>query len=129
MKKRKLYISNNIKLAKKIKCDGIYISAHNKILYKYNQCQKKNFEVLGAAHSTSEIATKQKQGVNYIFLSPIFKNQKSKKYLDIIKFNLLSLNTKSRIIALGGINNDNMKKLIMTNCIGLAAINFFKNEY
>ena len=126
---RSFYISNNVKLAKKINCDGVYISAYNRPLYKYNQNQKKRFNIIGGAHSISEILIKQNQGVKYIFLSPIFKNRKNRSYLNIIKFNLLSLVTKSKIIALGGINNDNIRKLKMTRCIGFAAIKFFKDEY
>ena len=44
-----------------------------------------------------------------IFLSPIFKTGKNKNYLDAIKFNLQTLDVKKDIIALGGINSNNLK--------------------
>ena len=43
----------------------------------------------------------------YIFLSPIFKNNKNKKFLDVIKTNLLKKLTKNQIVLLGGINFKN----------------------
>ena len=49
-----------------------------------------------------EIKIKEKQGVNIIFLSSIFKENKN--YLGINKFKLLSNLTNKKIIALGGIS-------------------------
>ena len=48
-----------------------------------------------------------------------------KKKLGIIKFNLLSLKTKCKIIALGGINKSNLKQLKMTNAYGFSGIKYF----
>ena len=71
-----------------------------------------------------EIKIKEKQGVDIIFLSSIFK--KNKNYLGINRFNLLSKLTNKKIVALGGISNFNLKKLKLTNCYGFAGISFFK---
>ena len=57
---------------------------------------------------------KELQGVNKIFLSSIFK--KNKNYLGIYKFRLSSLLSKKKIVALGGISPNNIKKLNLTNC-------------
>ena len=61
-----------------------------------------------------------------IFLSPIFKTEKRNNYLGIIKFNNLSNFSKKPIIALGGLNNKNIKRLKMTNTIGIAGISHIK---
>jgi 2-keto-3-deoxy-6-phosphogluconate aldolase len=49
-------------------------------------------------------------------LSPIFYNNKysHNQILNPIKFNLMSLNWKTEICALGGISNENIKKLKST---------------
>ena len=78
--------------------------------------------------ATFEIKTKEKQGVNIIFLSPIFKVNKSKSYLGIYKFNTLSNLTKKKIVALGGINEKNIKKLKLLNCYGYASITYLKQR-
>ena len=66
------------------------------------------------------------QNVNAIFLSSIFK--KNKNYLGINKFKSLSLLSNKPFIALGGISNNNIKKLNLTNCFGFAGISFFERK-
>jgi thiamine-phosphate pyrophosphorylase len=70
--------------------------------------------------------TKHLQNVEAIFLSSIFK--KNKNYLGIYKFKLKSLLSKKPLIALGGISNNNLKKLNLVNCIGFAGISFFEQK-
>ena len=125
---KQFFISNNIKLALKYNVDGIYIPSFNmQINYvKYNI--PKDFIIIGSAHDNKEILIKQKQGCKSIFLSPIFKVKKSKKYLDIIKFNLLTIGKKTKFIALGGIKYKNLKKLNLLNVYGFASISFFTKK-
>tara|TARA_B100000035_G_C20740582_1_gene439528 strand:+ start:91 stop:624 length:534 start_codon:yes stop_codon:yes gene_type:complete len=125
--KRKFYISNNIKIASKLGINGVYIPSFNKCL-KIKYINKKKLEVLGSAHDFKELSFKIKQDVDKIFISPIFETRKKNSFLNIIKFNLLSKFTLMDTIALGGINKKNINKLKMVNCIGFAAIRYFKNE-
>jgi len=119
---RKLYLSNNLKLALKLDLDGIYIPAFNKKLNFKNLVLKKNFKIIGSAHNIFEIRTKLAQQCELIFLSPIFKSKKNKSFLGTIKFNALSLNFKKNFIALGGVNKNNIKKILLTKSIGIAGI-------
>ena len=124
MKSRKLYISNNIKLAIKLNLDGAYIPSFNSNKKHLSYSVKKNFILLGSAHNVYEMRTKELQRVNAIFLSSIFK--KNKNYLGINKFKLLSNLTNNKVIALGGIANKNLKKLKLVKCFGFAGISFFE---
>ena len=125
----KLFISNNIKLAINLKLNGIYVPSFNKkINYNYIHNKPKKFDIIGSAHNLKEILIKEKQGCEEIFVSSIFQNQKSKKYLGIIKFNLLASKTKHKIIALGGINEKNYKKLKSTLSDGFASISWAKKN-
>jgi|TARA_B110000046_G_C12994180_1_gene399275 thiamine-phosphate pyrophosphorylase len=125
---RKFYLSNNLKLAISLDLDGVYIPSFNKNLNIKKTIVKKKFSILGSAHSVKEIRIKEKQGVEMIFISPIFKTSKSKKFLNPIKFNLLALKTKKRVIALGGINSKNLNRLNIIKAIGFAGISYFKNN-
>lgn len=89
---------------------------------------KKNFKIIGSAHNLSELRIKEKQGCEEIFISPIFYNPKNKGYLDIVKFNSLCLTTSKKTIALGGINQKNIKKLKSTKVIGFAGISWIKKN-
>ena len=120
----KLYLSNNIQLAIKLGFDGAYIPSFNKSLRHLNYKLKKNFKILGSAHNIKEIRLKEKQKVSLIFISSIFK--KNKNYLGLYKFINLEKLTDIDIVALGGINRNNLKKLYLTNCAGFAGISYFR---
>ena len=81
---------------------------------------------MGSAHNLREINFKKKQGVQVIFLSPLFITKNYKKNLGVIKFNILTKMTREKIIALGGINANNIKKLKITNAYGFSAISYFE---
>ena len=89
--------------------DGVYIPAFNKNLNFKRYNKKDKFLILGSAHNMSEIKTKETQGVDVIFLSPIFKTKNYKKGLEIIKFNILAEKSNKKIIALGGITKKKYK--------------------
>ena len=81
---------------------------------------------MGSAHNINEIRTKEKQGVEIIFISPIFNTNKDKKPLGIVKFKLLSRQTKKKIAALGGINKTNVGLLKMANINAISGIRFIE---
>ena len=72
----KFYLSNNIKLAIKLNLDGAYIPSFNKNTTHLAYPFKKNFNIVGSAHNLKEIKFKEKQKVNKIFLSSLFKKNK-----------------------------------------------------
>jgi len=123
--KRKFFLANNIKIAIQLNLDGVYIPSFNKKPTILNFQTKKKFMVLGSAHNLKELRIKENQGVKCIFLSPIFKVNKSKNYLGIHKFNFLAKYTKEKVICLGGINNNNIKKINLLNIYGFASISLF----
>jgi|TARA_B100000795_G_scaffold264650_1_gene245391 thiamine-phosphate pyrophosphorylase len=123
-KGNKFLLSNNVKLAINLDLDGVYISSFNKDKKHLSFSLKKNFIILGSAHNIYEMRSKELQNIKLIFLSSIFK--KNKNFLGIYKFKLLSNLTKRPIIALGGISNNNFKKLNLINCLGFAGISFFE---
>ena len=120
----KFFLSNNIKLALHLDLDGAYIPSFNNETNHLSFSFKKKFIIIGSAHNNKEIKIKEKQGVNIIFLSSIFK--KNKNYLGINKFRLFSKFTNKKIVALGGISNLNLKKLGLLNCFGFAGISYFE---
>ena len=123
-KGNKFYLSNDIKLANKLNLDGAYIPSFNKTTNHLAFSYKQNFNIVGSAHNLKEIKIKEKQKVDKIFLSSLFK--KNKNYLGINKFKLLSKLTNKKIIVLGGISKKNLKKLKILNQSGFAGITFFE---
>ena len=125
---RKIFVAGNIKIALKYRLDGLYIPAFdNKLNYK-NLNLFKNFKIIGSAHSIKEVKIKEKQGCTNIFISPIFHNPKNNSFLGIIKFNLINLFTNVKTIALGGLNQNNIKLLKSTKVEGYASITWIKKN-
>ena len=123
-RKIKFFLSNNFKIALKLRLDGVYLPSFNKELKHLSYNVKSTFLIIGSAHNVKEIRIKEKQNVLLIFLSSIFK--KNKNYLGIYKFKILSNLTKKKVIALGGISKKNKKKIDFLNCEGFAGISYFE---
>ena len=124
-----LYLSNDLRLSLKLGLDGIYIpSFNNRLNYTSMFNLPKKFNIIGSAHNLKEIRIKKFQGCKEIFLSPLFKVKKTKKFLDVIKFNLISYKTNFSFIALGGLNEKNYKKLKLLKLNGFASISWAKKN-
>ena len=126
-KRYPLFVSNNIKLALKFKADGIYIPAFNK-LKRFLNFEKRNLLILGSAHNQKEIKQKIAQKCKIIFLSPTFCVKKSRDFLDIHRFNNLSNLNSINFCALGGINEQNIKKLKLISVKGFGGISIFEKK-
>ena len=123
LQKRKFFLSNNFQLAFKLGLDGVYLPSFNNDLKHINFPKKKNFFIIGSAHNYKEIKRKELQKVDLIFIASLFN--KKKTYLGLNRFMILTKLTKKKIIALGGINNKNIKKLNLLNIYGYSGISLF----
>ena len=110
-----LFFTNNIRHAIKNKAHGIFLTGKYKVL-KNNIKKTTKLEVIGSAHNQYEYYIKKKQNCSTIMLSPIFYNNKysSNKILYVTRFNLISLNWKTNICALGGISSKNIRLINLT---------------
>ena len=111
-------------MAIKLDLDGIYIPSFNKNTKHLAFSYKKNFDIVGSAHNLKEIKIKEKQKVSKIFLSSLFK--KNKNFLGINKFRLLSKLTNKKIVGLGGVSKENVKKLKILDQSEFAGISYFE---
>ena len=121
--KRKFFLSNNFKVALKLGLDGVYLPSFNNDLKHLNFPKKKKFIILGSAHNYKEVKKKELQKVDLIFIASLFNRKKT--YLGLNKFRMITKFTKKKIIALGGINQKNLKKLLLLNVYGYSGINLF----
>ena len=126
-KRYQLFVSNDIKLALKVRADGIYIPSFNKTK-RFLNLEKKNLTILGSAHNQKELQEKILQKCRAIFLSPIFYVEKSTNFLNVYKFNSLSRSNKVNIFALGGITEHNVRKLKLLHIKGFGGIRIFKKK-
>jgi len=128
LKAIKFYVANNYSLAILLNSDGLYLSSFNKKL-KSLSYKKSNFEIIGSAHNFKEIFNKVKQGCSYILFSKLFlvSYDNSAPFTGVIKFNNF-LKFDKRLIPLGGINQKNLNKLNLIDCLGLALLSEVKKK-
>ena len=128
-KRIKFYISNDLNLLKKIKADGLYISANNKNL-SLNILKNANFDIIGSAHNYKEINIKKIQGCSTILFSRLFKTTylNKKDFLGLVRFNFISLNQKLSLVPLGGIRLSNLNKLNIVKCNSFAVLSEIKKK-
>jgi len=126
-KRYQLFVSNDIKLAVKVRANGIYIPSFNKTK-RFLNLENKKLIILGSAHNQKEIQEKISQQCRAIFLSPTFHVKKNKNFLGLYKFNFLSLSNKINILALGGIYEHNFQTTKLLHTKGFGGIGMFKKK-
>ena len=130
--KIKFYILDNYKLAIKNRLDGIIISHNNKTIKYFGNplCKLSKIEIIGKTHSQADYFVKIKHHSTKIILSPLFETKKYSKnnILNVIKFNLISLNWKTNPIPLGGINIKNYKYLNMVKAKTFGSASIFLRQ-
>jgi len=129
MKKLKLLIASDIKLAEDINAHGVHFPEYmikkkniiNWVIVK-NIKLRKNWIITTAVQSLQAIKNAEFFDIDAALLSPVFssKSHPNKKNLGINKFSKIVKKTKLPIYALGGINIKNIKSLLRTDIIGYA---------
>jgi len=126
----KFFVTNDISLAFRVGANGVYLSSYNKALLKRNRRVGKKFEIIGSAHNFKEINMKRRQGCKKVILSRLFRTdyKNKKSFYGTTKFNLLTKNYNNDFVALGGIRSNNLMKLKMLNCEGIALLSEAKKK-
>lgn len=123
----KLYISNDEWLAIKLRSYGLYIPSFN----NEKKYLKSSLHIIGSAHNEIELRKKISQGCKEIFISPIFNtysgSNKIGKGLNFYQ-NLMLKFSKIHIHALGGINEKNIKKIILLKGRGFSSISMIDKK-
>jgi len=125
----KFYVANDLNAAISCKADGLYLSSYNKKHYNVKFISN-SLKIIGSAHSIKEIYEKKKQNCETIVLSRLFKTeyQNKKGHLGIIKFNLMAINFKEKLIPLGGIRQKNLNSLKFVKSSSLAILSEVKKK-
>jgi thiamine-phosphate pyrophosphorylase len=115
------FFKNNYQKCIKYNASGIFIDSKTTSIIR-PILFKKDFKVIGSAHNQREYFNKLKQKCKLVMLSPLFYNEKYSKnnILNIHRFNQITLNWKTDVCALGGINLASLKKIKLTKARSVA---------
>ena len=124
--KVKLIINDNFILAKKIKADGCHMGQHDGSFLKARKKLKNKIFGITCHNSKKLAANAIKNNASYIAFGSFFKSKLKqntiKANLDILRW--AKKNVKKPIVAIGGINNKNYKKLIRAGAKYIAISSF-----
>ncbi len=126
----KFIINDNPYIAKKLNADGCHLGQKDMEFFKAKNIIKK--KIIGITCHNSKILIKKfiKLNPSYIAIGAFFKSTtKSVKYrADINLLKYAKTITKIPIVAIGGINNKNYKKLLLNNANFLAISGYIWNN-
>ena len=126
----KFLVNDNVLIAKKLNADGCHLGQEDMNLIKAKKILKKKIIGITCHNSIklAKIATKNK--ADYLAIGA-FYNSKTKKTKFKAKLNLLKKIkkiTKTPVVAIGGINSRNYKKLLLNKANFLAISGYIWNN-
>lgn len=127
-------IHNSIILARKFSANGVFLSIDQLVIKRSLNLKikdhAKKFLFATTVHNQKEIRISRSKKFDFIFISPVYKTQTHRSVRPINPLGFLNLSKKSnsRIFALGGINDQNFKRLKNKFLYGFGAINYFINQ-
>ena len=129
IKRLKLLISTDVKMAKEINADGVHLPEYmiynqSKINWKNFKIWKQKFEwlVTAAAHNKKTLFKVSEHKIDAFLISPVFstKSHPNNTQLGVNKLIQWVHQSKIPIYALGGINLKNIQSLKKSGIIGFA---------
>lgn len=130
-----LIINDRIDIAVLSNADGVHFGSNSIPLSEARKFKGKfsNLQLFGiSCHSIDDVLSAEKHKADYVFLGPIYWTESKAKYgkplgIDILK--KARQKTKIKIIAIGGINENNTKECINAGADGIAVIStIFKSN-
>lgn len=119
----KLFISRNVNVAKAVEADGLHLSAAQNISDIRDACR--GMFISKSCHSIEDAIDAEQQGADLITLSPIFITQSKPGYGPALGLGTLkntSQQIKIPVIALGGINVDQVSPCFESGAAGIAVM-------
>lgn len=129
-KNTKIFVNNRSDLSFLSRCEGVHLSADSIPIGKIKD-KFPNLMVIKSCHSLEQAKKTEKEGADFVTLSPIFEPL-SKKYFTTKPLGIKTLfscvnKLKVPVIALGGIDEDNIFEVAKSGVYGVSAISFFNS--
>ncbi len=115
-------ISRNVSVAKTVRADGLHLSASQHVSQTKRLCP--TMLIGQSCHSLQDILNAEKNGVDYVTLSPIFETASKPGYAPLGLHTLEDAckQTPIPIIALGGLDNGQVKPCQKVGANGIAVM-------
>lgn len=127
-----ILVNDRADIAIAANADGVHLTARSIPAFEIKSFFPINFVIGVSAHNIDEARTAQQAGADFITFSPIFETPSKERYgvpqgLEKLREVCEELNDFS-VIALGGIDRNNISQVLECGAIGIAAIRFLNSE-
>lgn len=128
-KNTKVFVNNRSDLSFLSRCEGVHLSSDSIPIEKIKDKFPKLL-VVKSCHSLEQAKKAEKEGADFITLSPIFKPLSKNFFIKPLGIKTLYscfYKLKVPVIALGGIDEDNIFEVAKSGVYGVSAISFFNS--
>jgi thiamine-phosphate pyrophosphorylase len=130
LKRTQFIVNGSLDVALAAKADGVHLQRDN-IPVESVRGMCKDLKIGYSAHSLAEMMEAEKQGADYVFISPIFSPLSKSSGDSPLGSEIVADWVKSvriPVFALGGISPGNVERLKDSGCRGLAGISLFLQD-
>ena len=129
----RIVLHTHYTLAKEFDVKGVHLTEKTrKQPTVLAQLKREKVKIVSTSFHTYKDVLKSRRGYAYVFLSPVFDSISKRGYKSNFTSEYLTVflsKTKQRVIALGGINDENIKALKQLNFSSAAALGYiWENE-
>jgi thiamine-phosphate pyrophosphorylase len=123
----RMMIHGRLEVALACKAEGVHLQKDN-IPVAAVRSKYRNLIIGYSAHSLEEMKMVEREGADYVFISPIF--QPLSKHSNLLPHGLPALTKWTNqmeipVFALGGVSSQNVSELAKAGCSGVAGISLF----
>lgn len=120
----KFLLAGDWRMALRLRADGVHLPEYLAHRAAAIRAVNPNAIITAAAHGEAAMHRARRHGANAIFLSPLFATQShpTARPLGVVRFARLAQQSRIPVIALGGINAANTRRLKGTRTAGVAGV-------
>jgi len=122
----KFIVNNRVDIALGVKADGVHLGQEDIPVVKAREILGDGFIIGVSAHNTKEAIRAQKSGADYLGVGAVFptKTKLDARVCGLEVIREISKRVDIPIIAIGGINNKNYKKVLKAGADGIAIASY-----
>jgi thiamine-phosphate pyrophosphorylase len=121
----KLFINDRVDIALAVGADGVHLGQKSMPAHAVRKISKNKLLIGVSTHGIEEALKAEKDGADFITLGPVFKTLSKLKYGDPIGIDAIrkvKSGVSIPVLAIGGIKQDKVKKVIKAGADGVAVI-------
>lgn len=125
----KILVNDRVDTALAAEADGVHLTSHSIRPEIVRRSVPSQFVIGVSTHSFDEVTTARNGGANFALLGPVFLTPGKGEPIGIDQLAAAAeANSDFPVLAVGGIDNDNFSRVLVTKCSGFAAIRFLNER-